>query len=74
MSATQQQIAKARELWNMFGPEAQDMSFEEFVRELNGLSDPVKMHEDLMRIQIAKAQQDSNVIKIDRALRESKNG
>ena len=71
---TPTQIAKAKKLWAMFEPEARDMSFEDFARELNDLSDPEKMKTDLMAVQMMKACQDSNTIKIERALRESRNG
>ena len=74
MKPTPQQIAKAKKLWALFPPEGRDMTFEDFMKELGMLSDPVKMREDLMSIQMVKAQQDSNTIKIERALRESRNG
>lgn len=74
MPYTPTQIAKAKRLWAHFSPEAQDMSFADFLKEVTELSDPDKMQTDLMSIQVAKATQDSNVIKIENALRESKNG
>lgn len=74
MPYTPTQIAKAKKLWAMFPPEARDMSFMDFVKELNDLSDPDKMQTDLMKIQMAKANQDSNTLLIENALRESKNG
>jgi len=71
---TTKQIMKAKKLWAMFGPEAQDIIFADFLKEVTELSDPAKMQKDLMSIQLAKARQDSNTLLIEKALRESKNG
>jgi hypothetical protein len=68
MPLTPKQIAKAKEAWDMFGPDGQDMSFEDFARELSDLSDSTKMHEDLMDIQLRQATFNSNRLLVDRSL------
>ena len=65
---TDEQIKR---IWNRFPPEKQNMSFENFKKELQGLSDPVKMREDLMDIQMQKAVFRTNKIRADRAIRNN---
>ena len=61
-------IQKARQIYNEFTPEGKDMSFQEFFREINDLTDQRKIQEDLMAIQMIKARQDSNKLLIDKGL------
>jgi hypothetical protein len=46
-----------------------DMSFPDFVKEMKSLSDPVKIQEDLSKIQMAKA----NRAMIDNAIKKGNN-
>ena len=54
-----------RQIYNKFT--VKDMSFPDFVKEMKSLSDPVKMREDLSKIQVAKI----NRARIDRAIKEN---
>lgn len=63
---TDEQIKR---IWNRFPPEKQNMTFEDFKKELQGLSDPVQMQEDLADIQMQKAIFNTNKIRVDRAMK-----
>lgn len=65
---TDEQIKR---IWNRFPPEKQDMRFEDFKKELQDASDPVKMREDLMDIQMQKAVFRTNKIRADRAMKNA---
>lgn len=54
-------------IWKGFTPEQRNMPFVEFRKEMNALSDPVQMQKDLSEIQLRKARQRSNQIRIDKA-------
>lgn len=56
-----------RQIYNKFT--VKDMSFPDFVKEMKSLSDPVKMREDLSKIQVAKI----NRARIDRAIKKGNN-
>ena len=45
------------------------MSFEDFCKEIKGLSDPAKMRKDLAEIELIKARERTNKARIDRAVR-----
>ena len=61
-------LEKAKRLYAMFGESGQDMTFHQFYRELCGITDPDKMREDLSRIELARAQERSNRLLIERGL------
>lgn len=61
-------LAKAKHLWSQFPPEAQDMTFSEFLKEIEAMADPKKMREDMVGIQLVKARQNSAKLRIDKAL------
>lgn len=54
-----------RQIYNGFA--VKDMTFPDFVKEMKSLSNPVKMREDLSKIQMAKA----NRAIIDKAIKEN---
>jgi len=56
-----------RRIYNGF--EIKDMSFEAFAKEINGLSDPVQMQNDLANIQVLKQRAKTTKQNIDRARR-----
>jgi len=62
---TDEQIKR---LWNKFPPEKRDMRFEDFKKELQDQSDPVKMRQDLADIQMQKAVFNTNKTRIDRKI------
>lgn len=61
-------LEKARMLYNLFDEAGQNMTFEQFYRELCGIADPDKMRDDLDRIEMARARERSNRILIERGL------
>lgn len=61
-------LEKARRLYAKFGSDGQDMTFHQFYRELCGIADPDEMRKDLSRIELARAQERSNRLLIDRGL------
>jgi hypothetical protein len=63
---TNEQIDK---IYNSFSPDKRDMSREAFKKEIRNLTDPVKMEQDLANIEILKARERTNKIRIDRSLR-----
>ncbi|MFX1452927.1 MAG: hypothetical protein ACFFCM_18975 [Promethearchaeota archaeon] len=56
-----------KQIYNNF--EVKDMTFADFKKEINSLSDPVKMQQDLSNIQLLKARGRLNKERIDRNLR-----
>lgn len=66
-------LDRAKQLYANFGPEGQDMSFGQFYRELCGIADPDKMREDLSRIELARAQERSNRLLIEKGLLRADN-
>lgn len=64
-------LAKAKHLWSQFDEEARDMPFSEFLAEIAAMTNPQKMQDDLMGIQLMKARQDSAKLRIDRAINEN---
>ena len=65
--------AAIKKVWDGFGPEGQNMSFSEFRREMKALSDPAKIQRDLADIELLKARERSNRIRIDRGPNSSSN-
>lgn len=65
---TDEQIKR---MWNKFPPEKRDMSFKDFKKELQNLSDPVQMRVDLADIQMQKAIFRTNKIRTDRAIKNA---
>ena len=61
-------IEKARQIFARFGPDGQDMTFEQFYRELLDMNDEKKMKADLETIQFARSLQGANEAKVQRAL------
>jgi len=61
--------AQINRIYDRFPPEARDISREDFIKEVRGLSDPVKMEQDLANIQLLKASERTNRERIDRSLR-----
>ena len=61
-------LEKARKIWIGFDEAGQDMTFEQFYRELCGLTDKTKMKEDLDSIQMRRAREQSNRLLVERGL------
>jgi len=59
-------------IYDSFPADKRDMSRADFVREIKGLADPVKMQQDLANIELLKARERTNRIRIDRSLRKEK--
>ncbi len=59
--------AAIKKIWDGFGPEGQNMTLVEFRKEMHALTDPNKIQEDLGKIELLKARERSNKIRIDRA-------
>ena len=59
-------------IWNGWTPEQRNMSFQQFRKECKVLSDPVQMQHDLQDIELRKARQRSNQIRIDRGMKNGK--
>ena len=59
--------AAIKKIWDGFGPEGQNMTLAEFRKEMHALTDPNKIQEDLADIELLKARERSNKIRIDRA-------
>ena len=66
-------LEQAKRLYAMFGESGQDTTFHQFYRELCGIADPDKMREDLSRIELARAQERSNRLLIERGLLRADN-
>ena len=59
--------------WNQFSAKGKaTMSFAEFRKEMNNLTDPIKMRQDLEGIELRKARERSAKINIDRVVKGSK--
>ena len=58
-------IAKIRKVYDGFA--VKNISFQEFARRIQGLSDPGRMRRDLDEIELRKARERTNRIRIDRA-------
>lgn len=58
-------------MWNGFTDQGKDMSFAEFRKEMDNLTDPEKIADDLADIELQKTRVRSNKLRIDRALEES---
>jgi len=56
-------------IYDKFPPEGKNMSREEFHREMQALTDPNKIRQDIMDIQLRKARERSNRINIERGMR-----
>ena len=61
-------------IYDKFPSEGRDMSREDFHKEMQGLVDPVKMQQDLANIELLKARERTNRIRIDRSLKRRGNG
>lgn len=59
-------------IYDNFPVEKRDMSRAEFRKAIKDLSDPGKMQEDLANIQLLKATERTNRIRIDRNLKRRK--
>jgi len=59
-------------IYDSFPPDKRDMSRADFVKEIKGLSDPVKMQQDLGNIQMLKAREKMTKQRIDRSLKRGK--
>jgi len=57
-----------RAIWNSFGPEGQDMPFAEFRKQLIDLCNPKKMMDDLSDMQLRKARERLNRMRIKKVL------
>lgn len=67
-------LEKAKAMWARFGPEGQDMTFQQFYRELCSLTDEGAMREDLATIQMARAKERSNKLMVERAIQRNMEG
>ena len=56
-----------KKIWDGFGPGGQNMPRAEFFREMRDLTDQNKIKQDLARIELLKARERSNKIRIDKA-------
>lgn len=61
-------LDQAKQIWAGFDEAGQDMTFEQFYRELCGLSDVGKMKQDLDEIQMREHQEQTNRRMIERGL------
>lgn len=59
-------------IYNNFPPDKRDLSRVEFRKEIKALFDPVKMQRDLANIELMRARERTNRIRIDRSLRKKK--
>ncbi len=59
--------AAIKRIWDGFGPGGQNMPRAEFFREMRDLTDQNKIQKDLADIELLKARERSNKIRIDRA-------
>ncbi len=57
-----------KEIYDGFGFDGQNMTLADFRREIKDLTDPVKMQADLAEIELMKARERTNKIRIDRSL------
>jgi len=60
-----------RQIYNKF--DVKDMSFTDFAKEMQDLSDPIKMQQDLAAIELIKARERTNRARIDRAIKKGNN-
>jgi hypothetical protein len=58
-----------RQAYNEFPPEARDMPYSEFRKEILALTDPAKIRRDLAAIQAQKARGRSTRLRIDRGMK-----
>jgi hypothetical protein len=66
-------LDRAKQLWNGFDEAEQDITFEQFYRELCGLTDEKKMKRDLDEIQMREHQEQVNRRMIGRGLLHADN-
>lgn len=64
-------LEKAKKLYAKFGPDGQDISFQNFYKELCSLNDEGQMKKDLETIQMTRAIQNSNQLMVERALQKN---
>lgn len=60
-----------KQIWDGFGPDRQNMPKAEFFREMRDLTDQTKIQEDLREIELMKARQRCNKIRIDKELNDA---
>jgi len=59
-------------IYDSFPADKRDMSRANFIKEIKSLSDPVKMQQDLANIEMLKARERTNRIRIDRSLKRGR--
>lgn len=59
-------------IYDSFPIENRNMSRAEFKKAIKDLSDPIKMQQDLANIELLKARERTNKIRIDRSLKRRK--
>lgn len=64
--------AQINRIYDSFPADKRDMSRADFIREIKGLADPVKMQQDLAQIELLKAKGRTNKLRIDRSLKRKK--
>ena len=55
-------------IWDSFGPEGQNLTWPEFMNQMLELQDPKKMFSDLDDMQLAKARERMNRMRIEKAI------
>ncbi len=63
-----EKIRKIRELYDSFGPDGQDMTWEAFLAEFIDLSGPARLQRDLASIMQQKQLGRSTKVKIDKVI------
>lgn len=61
-------LQEIHQIYNSFSPEGRDMSRHEFVKEMQRLTSPTKVQEDLGKIMMRKRMESRNRAGIDRAI------
>ena len=59
--------AEIKRVWDGFGESGQNMTFDEFRKEVKKLTSAANIQQDLADIELLKARERSNKIRIDRA-------
>jgi len=69
----EEQIRRFKAIYSKMWPNGTDMTEQEFVKSMVDLCDPKKMMDDLGDVQLRKARQRSNKIRINKAMQKNTN-
>jgi hypothetical protein len=64
--------AQINKIYDSFPADKRNMSRADFIKEIKGLSDPVKMQQDFANIQMLKAREQMTKQRIDRSLKRGR--